>query len=67
MDLIKEQLEKEKLDELQAVVRTITGYMVLPLYLIFWVTDLFYAPEYKWEFLALRLLSIPFAPFMFHK
>ena len=61
MDLIKEQLEKEKLDELQAVVRTITGYMVLPLYLIFWVTDLFYAPEYKWEFLALRLLSIPFA------
>ena len=61
MDLIKEQLEKEKLDELQAVVRTITGYMVLPLYLMFWVTDLFYAPEYKWEFLALRLFSIPFA------
>ena len=61
MDLIKEQLDKEKLDEMQAVVRTITGYMVLPLYLIFWVTDLFYAPEYKWEFLALRLFSIPFA------
>ena len=63
MDLIKEQLDKEKLDEMQAVVRTITGYMVLPLYLIFWVTDLFYAPEYKWEFLALRLFSIPFALF----
>ena len=61
MDLIKEQLEKEKLDELQAVVRTITGYMVLPLYVMFWITDLFYAPEYKWEFLALRLFSIPFA------
>ena len=61
MDLIKEQLEKEKLDELQAVVRTITGYMVLPLYVLFWITDIFYAPEYKWEFLALRLFSIPFA------
>lgn len=61
MDLIREQLDKEKLDEMQAVVRTITGYMVLPLYLIFWITDLFYAPEYKWEFLALRLFSIPFA------
>ena len=61
MDLIKEQLEKEKLDEMQAVVRTITGYMVLPLYVLFWITDIFYAPEYKWEFLALRLFSIPFA------
>ena len=61
MDLIKEQLDKEKLDEMQAVVRTITGYMVLPLYVMFWITDLFYAPEYKWEFLALRLFSIPLA------
>ena len=63
MDSIKEQLEKEKLDEMQAVIHTITGYMVLPLYLIFWVTDLVYAPEYKWEFLFLRLFSVPFALF----
>lgn len=61
MNSIEEQLNKEKLEEIKAVVSTITGYMVLPLYLIFWVTDLFYAPEYKWEFLFLRCLVIPFA------
>ncbi|MDH5395637.1 MAG: hypothetical protein OEW97_05140, partial [Gammaproteobacteria bacterium] len=63
MSLIKEQLNQEKLEEMRAVVRTITGYMVLPLYLIFWVTDIFYAPQYKWEFLFLRCLVIPVALF----
>lgn len=63
MSLIKEQLNKEKLEEMRAVVRTVTGYMVLPLYLIFWVTDIFYAPQYKWEFLFLRCLVIPVALF----
>ena len=61
MDSIKKQLDQEKLEEMQAVVYTITGYMVLPLYLMFWITDLVYVPEYKWEFLFLRLFSIPFA------
>ena len=55
------QLEAEKLNEMKAVVATITGYMVLPLYLLFWITDLISAPEYKWEFLGLRALVIPFA------
>lgn len=55
------QLEKEKLEEMKAIVTTITGYMVLPLYLVFWITDLVYAPQYKWEFLFLRCLVIPIA------
>ena len=46
---------------MRAVVTTITATMVLPLYLLFWITDLVYAPEYKWEFLFLRLLVIPMA------
>lgn len=46
---------------MQAIVTTITGYMVLPLYLIFWLSDLVYAPQYKWEFLFLRCLVIPVA------
>jgi len=61
MNAFFQQLEKEKLDEMRAVVITITGYMVLPLYLIFWVTDLVYVPEFKWEFLFLRCLVIPIA------
>lgn len=56
-----QQLDQEKLEEMRAVVTTITSNMVLPLYLIFWITDLVYAPQYKWEFLFLRLLVIPIA------
>lgn len=61
MEAYAEQLKAEKLDEMKSVVITITSFMVLPLYLIFWITDLVYAPEYKWEFLGLRLLVIPIA------
>lgn len=61
MQEYSEQLEQEKLEEMRVVVTTITSYMVLPLYLIFWVTDLVYAPEYKWEFLFLRFLVVPIA------
>lgn len=56
-----EQLDQEKLEEMRVVVNTITSNMVLPLYLIFWITDLVYAPEYKWEFLFLRCLVVPLA------
>lgn len=31
----------------------------MPLYLAFWGADLLYAPQYKWEFLGLRLSIIP--------
>ena len=61
MKVYSQQLEQEKLEEMQAVVNTITSYMVLPLYLIFWITDVVYAPEYMWEFLFLRLLVVPIA------
>lgn len=61
MKAYSQQLEQEKLEEMRAVVNTITGYMVLPLYLIFWIPDLIYAPQYTWEFLFLRCLVIPIA------
>ena len=61
MEAYSQQLEQEKLEEMRAVVITITSNMVLPLYLIFWITDLVYAPHYKWEFLFLRCLVIPIA------
>lgn len=61
MSPYSQQLDRERLEEMQAIVTTITGYMVLPLYLAFWITDLVYAPEYKWDFLILRCLVIPVA------
>ena len=61
MNPYSKQLDKERLEEMQAIVTTITGYMVLPLYLAFWFSDLVYAPQFKWEFLFLRCLVIPVA------
>ena len=45
--------------EISAVLRVISNWMAIPLYLVFWIADLFYAPNLKWEFLALRLTIIP--------
>ncbi|MGD8560849.1 MAG: HAMP domain-containing sensor histidine kinase [Gammaproteobacteria bacterium] len=53
--------EQEKLEEIRSIVATITSRLVLPLYFLFWLCDLVYVPEYKWEFLGLRSLVIPFA------
>lgn len=56
-DLRREQ----KLGEIKSILVVITSAMVLPLYFLFWLCDLIYAPELKWEFLALRGTIIPVA------
>lgn len=57
-----EQLRREqKLGEIKSILAVITSAMVLPLYFLFWLCDLLYAPELKWEFLALRATIIPVA------
>ena len=61
MAVYSQQLMHEKLDEMRTIVTTITSSLVIPLYLIFWIPDLIYAPQYKWEFLLLRCLVIPIA------
>jgi adenylate cyclase len=49
----------EKLEELRGTFFMISNWMVLPLYLTFWLCDIIYAPELKWEFLAVRISVIP--------
>ncbi|MEJ2180426.1 MAG: HAMP domain-containing sensor histidine kinase [Gammaproteobacteria bacterium] len=58
---LSELREHEKLEEIRSIIATITSRLVLPLYFLFWACDLIYVPEYKWEFLGLRSLVIPFA------
>ncbi len=57
--LENEWLRIEKFEELRATLFMISNWMVLPLYFLFWVCDLIYVPELKWEFLALRSTVIP--------
>ena len=58
---LSELREHEKLEEIRSIIATITSKLVLPLYFLFWLCDLVYVPQYKWEFLGLRALVIPFA------
>lgn len=55
------KLEQEKLQEIKQIVNTISSKVAVPLYLLFWLLDLIYVPQYKWEFLGLRCLIIPTA------
>lgn len=57
--LEQEWLNIEKFEELRATLFMISNWMVLPLYFLFWICDLIYVPEMKWEFLALRATVIP--------
>ncbi|WP_413294801.1 adenylate/guanylate cyclase domain-containing protein [Bdellovibrio sp. HCB185ZH] len=45
--------------EIRSIVKVISNWMAIPLYLVFWIADWLYAPALKWEFLALRLTIIP--------
>lgn len=51
--------DAEIAEDLRSVLDVITRSMAIPLYLMFWIADLIYIPERKWEFLALRCLIIP--------
>ena len=54
-------LEQEKLSEIKQIITVINNKMAVPLYFLFWFLDLIYVPQYKWEFLGVRILIIPTA------
>ena len=60
-DALEHLRRSEKLGEIKSIITVITSAMVLPLYFLFWICDLIYAPGLKWEFLALRATVIPLA------
>ena len=63
MTLLQDLRKQEKLRELKAILNVITHKMVIPLFMAFWVCDLIYAPDYKWEFLIARSFVIPLSLF----
>jgi signal transduction histidine kinase len=58
-DTVAKRREVERAIEFKEAVILCSSTMSLPLYLVFWLCDLVYAPDLKWFFLALRLLMIP--------
>jgi signal transduction histidine kinase len=57
--------EQNRIAETKAVLGVVTSWMVLPLYFVFWLCDIIYVPEQKWEFLGLRALVVPLAIFIY--
>lgn len=51
--------EFEVMEEIRSVIHVICHWMTIPLFLVFWAADWAFYPEYKWEFLGIRLLVIP--------
>lgn len=55
----KELRDFEVNEEIKSVLKVIANWMAVPLFLAFWLADLIYIPQFKWQFLALRLTIIP--------
>lgn len=51
--------KSEVVEEIRSVLSVIANWMAVPLFLAFWLADLFYVPQFKWIFLGLRLTIIP--------
>lgn len=51
--------ENEVVAELKSVCQFMSNWMAIPLFLLFWLSDILYVPHLKWEFLAIRILIVP--------
>jgi adenylate cyclase len=51
--------EFEVMEEIRSVIRVISHWMALPLFLVFWLADIALYPEQKWQFLGIRMMVIP--------
>jgi adenylate cyclase len=51
--------EIERARRTRAVLRITSGPIAVPLYLLFWLADLIFAPSLAWKFLGIRVLVIP--------
>jgi adenylate cyclase len=49
----------DTLAEVKAILRVTSNWMAIPLFQLFWIADLIYAPDLKWQLLTIRLLIIP--------
>jgi class 3 adenylate cyclase len=46
---------EDEIQQFRSAFRLISGVVTIPIYLLFWVCDLFYASHLKWQFLAMRV------------
>jgi adenylate cyclase len=57
-DLQKSE-DNQRIKQLKQILQVAYVFHALPLYLLFWIADIYYYPAFKWEFLVVRLSYIP--------
>lgn len=56
----------DEAENIKSGMKVMAYYMAIPLYLLFWVADWFYAGNYKFDFLVLRFSMIPISLFFYY-
>ncbi|MEI8027851.1 MAG: adenylate/guanylate cyclase domain-containing protein [Pseudomonadota bacterium] len=46
---------EEEIQQFKIALQLISGVVTIPIYLLFWICDIFYAGDFKWQFLAMRV------------
>jgi len=55
----EELVTESRIEEIRSILRVTAHWMAIPLFSLFWIADILYAPELKWHFLGIRILIIP--------
>jgi adenylate cyclase len=55
----EEKHKLERIERIKYIADVACKFYSLPLYLVFWLADLIYAPHLKWHFLIIRISIIP--------
>lgn len=58
---------EEETQQFRVALRLICGAVTIPIYLFFWLCDIFYAGAFKWQFLAMRVAVAIVVGFLFFK
>ncbi len=63
---IDEIRNRQVVAEMGKIFSVVSNFMVIPLFLLFWLADLVYAPDVKWHTLLIRLSVVPLVFFGRH-
>ena len=64
-DRFREAREMDRIEEFREILQFILLLMI-PVYMMFWLLDVIFAPHLKWIFLGMRLPMIPIALLCYH-
>lgn len=59
LDQFKVLWKQQTIEDIRAILKVTAHWMAIPLFALFWIADILYVPDLKWQFLFIRGLIIP--------